>query len=151
MKRITEIVRELAEPVVLENGCTLWDVEYVREAGQWYLRVYIDKEGGVDILDCEAISRRVSDLLDEADPIESSYIFEVGSAGAERPLRRASDFERFMGSPVTLKTYRPRNGRKEFAGILTGYENGAVEIDLSGNMLRFEKEEIALVRLRAEF
>lgn len=151
MKRITEIVRELAEPVVLENGCTLWDVEYVREAGQWYLRVYIDKEGGVDILDCEAISRRVSDLLDEADPIESSYIFEVGSAGAERPLRRASDFERFMGSPVTLKNYRPRNGRKEFAGILTGYENGAVEIDLSGNMLRFEKEEIALVRLRAEF
>ena len=151
MKRITEIVRELAEPVVLENGCTLWDVEYVREAGQWYLRVSIDKEGGVDILDCEAISRRVSDLLDEADPIESSYIFEVGSAGAERPLRRASDFERFMGSPVTLKTYRPRNGRKEFAGILTGYENGAVEIDLSGNMLRFEKEEIALVRLRAEF
>ena len=134
-----------------ENGCTLWDVEYVREAGQWYLRLLIDKEGGVDILDCEAISRRVSDLLDEADPIESSYIFEVGSAGAERPLKRPGDFERFMGSPVTLKTYKPKDGRKEFAGTLTGYDDGAVTITVGNDTLRFEKEEIALVRLRAEF
>lgn len=151
MKKITEIVRELAEPVVLENGCTLWDVEYVREAGQWYLRLLIDKEGGVDILDCEAISRRVSDLLDEVDPIESSYIFEVGSAGAERPLKRPGDFERFMGSPVTLKTYKPKDGRKEFAGTLTGYDDGAVTITAGNDTLRFGKEEIALVRLRAEF
>ena len=151
MKKVTELVRELAEGVVEENGCTLWDVEYVREAGQWYLRLYIDKEGGVDILDCEAISRRVSDLLDEADPIESSYIFEVASAGLERPLKRPGDFERFMGSPVTLKTYRPRDGRKEFAGTLAGYRDGAVEIQIDGETLRFEKNEIALVRLRAEF
>ena len=151
MKKVTEIVRELAEPVVAENGCSLWDVEYVREAGQWYLRLLIDKEGGVDILDCEAVSRRVSDLLDEADPIESSYIFEVGSAGAERALKRASDFEQFMGSPVTLKTYRPRDGRKEFAGTLAGYDNGAVELAVGGRTLRFEKDEIALVRLRVEF
>ena len=151
MKKITETVRELAEPVVLENDCTLWDVEYVREAGQWYLRLYIDKEGGVDILDCEAISRRVSDLLDEVDPIESSYIFEVGSAGAERALKRPGDFERFMGSNVTLKTYKPRDGRKEFAGVLAGYDNGAVELAVGSDTLRFEKEEIALVRLRVEF
>ena len=151
MKRIAETVRELAEPVVLEHGCTLWDVEYVREAGQWYLRLYIDKDGGVDILDCEAISRRVSDLLDEADPIESSYIFEVGSAGAERALKRPGDFERFMGSPVTLKTYKPRDGRKEFAGTLSGYDGGAVTITVGNEPLRFAKEEIALVRLRVEF
>ena len=151
MKKITETVRELAEPVVLAHGCTLWDVEYVREAGQWYLRLYIDKEGGVDILDCEAISRRVSDLLDEADPIESSYIFEVGSAGAERALKRPGDFERFMGSSVTLKTYKPRDGRKEFAGVLAGYDNGAVEITVGEQTLRFEKDEIALVRLRCDF
>ena len=151
MKKITETVRELAEPVVLEHGCTLWDVEYVREAGQWYLRLYIDKDGGVDILDCEAISRRVSDLLDEVDPIESSYIFEVGSAGAERPLKRPSDFEQFMGSPVTLKTYKPRSGRKEFAGTLAGYDGGAVTIAVGDERLRFEKEEVALVRLRVEF
>ena len=86
MKKVTELVAELAAPAVAEQGCTLWDVEYVREAGQWYLRLYLDKDGGVDILDCEAVSRKVSDLLDEADPIEGSYTFEVSSAGAERPL-----------------------------------------------------------------
>ena len=151
MKKVTDIVRELALPSVEENGCTLWDVEYVREAGQWYLRVYIDKEGGVNILDCEAISRPLSDALDEADPIETSYIFEVTSAGAERPLKRPSDFEQFMGSPIVLKTYKPRDGRKEFSGDLTAYDNGAVEMKAVGQGLRFEKEEIALVRLRCDF
>ena len=121
MKKVTEIVAELARPVVEEHGCTLWDVEYVREAGQWYLRLYLDKDGGVDILDCEAVSRKVSDLLDQADPIEGSYTFEVSSAGAERPLKRPSDFERFLGSPVLVKTYKPKDGRKEFAGVLAGY------------------------------
>ena len=94
MKKVTETVRELALPVVEENGCKLWDVEYVREAGQWYLRIYIDKDGGVNILDCEAISRALSDILDEADPIESSYIFEVASAARSA---RSSD-------PVTLSS-----------------------------------------------
>lgn len=151
MKKVTEIVRELALPVVEENGCTLWDVEYVREAGQWYLRIYLDKAGGVNILDCEAVSRKVSDLLDEADPIESSYTFEVASAGAERPLKRPGDFEAFMGSPVLLKTYRPHDGRKEFSGDLAAYDNGAVEIRVGGETLRFEKDEVALVRLRCDF
>ena len=152
MKKETEIVRELAQPVAEENGCELWDVEYVREAGQWYLRLYLDKEGGVNILDCEAVSRKVSDLLDEADPIESSYVFEVSSAGAERPLKRPGDFERFMGGAVLVKTYKPRDGRKEFAGTLAGYEDGAVLLDMgTGEPLRFEKSEIALVRLRVEF
>ncbi len=151
MKKVTGIVAELARPVVEQHGCTLWDVEYVREAGQWYLRLFIDKDGGVDILDCEAISRVVSDLLDEADPIEGSYVFEVGSAGAERPLKRPGDFERFMGAEVLVKTYKPRDGHKEFAGTLTGYDNGAVTITLGGQPMRFEKPEIALVRLRCDF
>ena len=152
MKKVTEIVWELAEPVVAENGCELWDVEYVREAGQWYLRLYLDKEGGVNILDCEAVSRKVSDLLDEADPIEQSYIFEVSSAGCERQLKRPSDFAKFMGSPILVKTYKNQNGRKEFAGTLAGYESGAVLLDTgAGQVLRFEKPDIALVRLRVEF
>lgn len=152
MKKVTEIVRELAAPVVIENGCELWDVEYVREAGQWYLRLYLDKEGGVNILDCEAISRKVSDLLDEVDPIESSYMFEVSSAGCERQLKRPSDFERFMGEPILLKTYKPVAGRKEFAGVLAGYDNGSVLVDMgSGDPLWFEKADIAMVRLRVEF
>ena len=151
MKKITDVVWELAEPVVQEHGCQLWDVEYVREAGQWYLRLYLDKDGGVDILDCENVSRRVSDLLDQADPIEGSYVFEVSSAGAERQLKRPSDFEKFIGSPVLLKTYQNRDGRKEFAGVLKEYDSGAVVLEMGRQELRFEKNEIAMVRLRIVF
>ena len=152
MKKVTEIVAELAAPVAAEFGCELWDTEYVREAGQWFLRLYLDKDGGVDILDCEAISRKVSDLLDEADPIESSYVFEVGSAGLERQLKRPGDFQQFMGSPVLVKTYQPKDGRKEFAGKLAGYDNGAVLPDMgTAEPVRLEKNEVALVRLRVEF
>ena len=151
MKKVTEIVAELAAPVAAEFGCELWDTEYVREAGQWFLRLYLDKDGGVDILDCENVSRRVSDLLDEADPIEGSYIFEVSSAGAERQLKRPSDFAQFMGSSVSVKLFRPVSGAKEFVGTLTGYEDGAVLLDMGGETVRFEKNETALVRLRVEF
>lgn len=151
MKKVTEIVAELAAPVAAEFGCELWDTEYVREAGQWFLRLYLDKDGGVDILDCENVSRKVSDLLDEIDPIEGSYIFEVSSAGAERQLKRPSDFEKFMGSPVLLKTYQNRDGRKEFVGVLKGYEDGAVVLEMGTQELRFEKNEVAMVRLRIVF
>ena len=151
MKKVTEIVAELAAPVAAEFGCELWDTEYVREAGQWFLRLYLDKDGGVDILDCENVSRRVSDLLDEADPIEGSYIFEVSSAGAERQLKRPSDFEKFLGSPVLLKTYQNRDGRKEFPGVLKEYDGGAVVLEMGKQELRFEKAEIAMVRLRVVF
>ena len=151
MKKVTEIVAELAAPVAAEFGCELWDTEYVREAGQWFLRLYMDKDGGVDILDCENVSRRVSDLLDEADPIEGSYIFEVSSAGAERQLKRPSDFEKFLGSPVLLKTYQNRDGRKEFPGVLKEYDGGAVVLEMGKQELRFEKNEVAMVRLRIVF
>lgn len=151
MKKITELTAELAAPAIAEQGCTLWDVEYVKEAGTWYLRILLDKEGGVDILDCEEISRKVSDLLDEADPIEGSYTFEVSSAGCERPLKRPSDFARFMGSPVTVRLYQNLDGRKEFAGTLRGYDDGAVTIEVGGKELRFEKNQVALCRLRVEF
>ena len=105
----------------------------------------------MDILDCENVSRKVSDLLDAADPIEGSYIFEVSSAGAERQLKRPGDFEEFMGSPVLLKTYQNRDGRKEFAGVLKGYEDGAVVLEMGTKELRFEKNEVAMVRLRVVF
>ena len=149
--KVTEQVAQFAEPVVQAHGCTLWDVEYVREGGEWFLRLYIDKDGGVDILDCEAISRALSDILDEADPIESSYIFEVASAGAERPLKRPDDFAQFMGSPVLLKTYKPVDGRKEFSGDLAGYEDGAVTLRIGEEERCFEKDTVALVRLRCDF
>ena len=151
MKKITDLVAQLAAPAVAAQGCELWDVEYVREGGTWYLRLYIDKEGGVNILDCEAVSRAVEPLLDEADPIEGSYTFEVSSAGCERPLKRPSDFERFMGSPVTVRLYQARNGAKEFAGTLTGYADGNVTVRVGSEELTFTPKEVALVRLRVEF
>ena len=151
MSKITDQVAALAADAVAAQGCELWDVEYVREAGSWYLRLYIDKKEGVDINVCEAISRKVSDLLDEADPIPASYTFEVCSAGIERPLKRPGDFEKFMGADILLKTYSPRGGRKEFPGVLAGYEDGAVTVTVGKETIRFEKQEIALVRLRADF
>lgn len=151
MAKVTDLVAKLAAPAVEAAGCELWDVDYVREAGSWYLRLYIDKEGGVDILDCEKISREVSDLLDEADPIEGSYTFEVSSAGAERALKRPGDFARFMGSPVAVKLYRARDGRKEFAGVLAGYEDGNITVTVGDAAITFAKEEVALCRLRIEF
>ena len=149
--KITEKVWQFAEPLVQAQGCSLWDVEYVREGGEWFLRLYIDKEGGVDINDCEAVSRAVDPVLDEKDPIPESYRFEVCSAGLERQLKRPSDFERYLGEPVLVKLYRPKNGQKEFPGVLKGYAGGAVTIDMNGTELTFEKPEVALVRLRVEF
>lgn len=149
--KITDQVWEFAEPLVQACGCSLWDVEYVREGGEWFLRLYIDKDGGVDIDDCEAVSRAVDPVLDEKDPIPESYRFEVCSAGLERVLKRPSDFERFLGEPVLVKLYRPKNGQKEFPGVLKGYAGGAVTIDMNGTELTFEKPEVALVRLRVEF
>ena len=150
--KIVDLVRSFAEPVVLENGCTLWDVEYVREGADWFLRLYIDKDGGVDINDCERISRAVDPILDEKDPIPDSYHFEVCSAGLERTLKRPADFERFLGSAVLVRLYRPKDGSKEFAGKLEGYEDGTITILLqNGKQLTFEKSEVALVRLRVEF
>ena len=153
MSKITDLTAQLARPVVEANGCSLWDVEYVKEAGSWYLRVYIDKETGVSIDDCEAVSRVLSDLLDEADPIEGSYTLEVGSAGAERALKRPSDFQQFLGSPVLVKLYRAREGRKEFAGYLKGYDEatGDVTVTVGSQDLVFPKKETALIRLRVEF
>ena len=149
--KVTELVASFAEPIVTAHGCELWDVEYVREGSEYFLRLYLDKEGGVDINDCEAISRAVDPILDEKDPIQGSYHFEVCSAGLERVLKRPSDFERFMGSNITVKLYRLRNGLKEFPCILRGYENGKVTVEAGKETITFEKSEVALVRLRVEF
>ena len=149
--KITEQVWQFAEPLVQAQGGSLWDVEYVREGGEWFLRLYIDKDGGVDIDDCEAVSRAVDPVLDEKDPIPESYRFEVCSAGLERVLKRPSDFERFLGEPVLVKLYRPKDGRKEFPGVLKGYKDGDITISAGGQEITFEKAEVALVRLRVEF
>ena len=149
--KVTDKVAQFARPVVEQFGCSLWDVEYVREGSEYFLRLYIDKDGGVDITDCEAISRAVDPILDEKDPIPESYHFEVCSAGLERALKRPEDFARFMGSPITVKLYRPRNGLKEIPGVLRGYEDGRVTVEAGKETVTFEKSEVARVRLRVEF
>lgn len=149
--KITQTVAALAKPIVEARGCSLWDVEYVREGADYILRVAIDKEGGVDIDDCEAISRALDPILDEHDPIPDRYQFEVCSAGLERALKRSEDFARFLGSPVTVKLYRPVNGLKEIPAVLRGYEDGRVTVDTGKETVTFEKSQVALVRLRVEF
>ena len=147
MSKLTDKIAEIARPVVEEEGCSLWDVEYVREAGTWYLRVFIDKADGVSIDDCERVSRRLDPILDAEDPIAESYVFEVGSAGADRELKRPQDFAQFMGSEVEVRLYRPMNGSKRFVGTLAAYGDGAVTLVQNGQQLRFEKDQIAQVRL----
>ena len=151
MAKVTELTAGLARPIAEENGCTLWDVEYVKEAGTWFLRVYIDKEGGVDIDDCEAVSRRLSDALDEADPIEGSYTLEVSSAGADRPLKKAEHFAQFMGSEVEVRLYRAMEGAKECVGLLSGYADGDVTVDTPEGPKTFAKKDVAQVRLYVRF
>lgn len=143
MSKVTEKVEALARHVVEDEGCELWSVEYVREAGSWYLRVFIDKDGGVGIDDCERISRRLDPILDEADPIPDSYVFEVGSAGAERELKRPSDFEKFMGSEVEVKLYQPYEGKKSLVGKLEAFDNG----DITVSSVQLKKSQIAQVKL----
>ena len=148
MSKISELVTKLAEPLAAELGLELWDVEYVREAGQWFLRVYVDKDGGVSINDCEALSKALDPVLDEADPIPDSYVFEVSSAGAERELKRPRDFEKFMGSAVEVRLYKAVDGSKTWTGTLSGYEDGAVRLQSGDKEYVFEKAQVAKVRLR---
>ena len=149
--KVTEAVTKFAAPVVESLGCSLWDVEYVREGSERFLRLYIDKEGGVSINDCEAVSRAMDPVLDEKDPIAESYHFEVCSAGLERSLKRPSDFEKFMGSNIMIKLYRPYNGSKEIPCVLRGYEDGKITAEWGNETITFEKSQVALVRLRVEF
>ena len=147
MSKITDAVTALAQPVAAELGLEIWDVEFVKEAGTRFLRVYVDKDGGVSIDDCEAISRALDPILDREDPIPDSYVFEVGSAGADRELKRERDFDEFMGHDVEVRLYQPQDGSKRFVGTLAGYDNGAVSILLPDKSTRrFEKNQIAQVR-----
>ena len=152
MAKVTDAVEALARPVVEEQGCTLWDVEYVKEGGNWYLRAYIDKEGGITVDDCEVISRTLSDWLDREDFIADSYTLEVSSPGLGRPLKKDKDFERSLGEAVELRLYKPRDKQKEFAGILKGYDRETVTVETEdGREEVFARQELALIRLAFDF
>ena len=138
-------------PVLAEHNFALWDVEYVKEAGTWYLRAYIDKEGGIAVNDCEVISRILSDWLDQTDFIEDSYILEVSSPGLGRPLKKERDFERSLGEEVEIRLYKALNKQKEFTGILKAYDKETVTIETAEGELVFNRPDIALIRLAFDF
>lgn len=143
---------ELITPIVEANGFELVDVEYIKEGGTWYLRAYIDKEGGITVDDCEVISRVLSDWLDKEDFIEDSYILEVSSPGLGRPLKKDKDFERSLGEQVEIRLYKARNKQKEFEGVLKSYDKDTVTIETEdGNQETFERGDIALIRLALDF
>ncbi len=143
---------ELLMPIIEKNGFELVDVEYVKEAGTWYLRAYIDKPGGISVDDCEVVSRAFSDILDEKDYIEDTYIFEVSSPGLGRPLKKEKDFARSIGEEVEVRTYRPINRQKEFIGLLKAYDQETVTIEYEDEETQvFNRSDIALIRLAFDF
>lgn len=142
---------EILLPIVEEYGFELVDVEYVKEGGTWYLRTYIDKEGGISIDDCEKVSRRLSDILDEKDYIDDTYIMEVSSPGLGRPLKKKKISNGVLVKKLT-STYRMIDKQKEFTGILKDYDKDTVTIELENETLKtFEKGDIALIRLAFDF
>lgn len=151
MAKVTEIAEELAAPIAAQAGCSIWDVEYVKEAGSWFLRVYLDHPDGVNIDHCEQVSRALSDKLDEVDPIEGSYVLEVSSPGADRALRKPEHFAQFMGTEVEVRLYCPQNGAKAVIGKLADYQNGDVTLETPKERITLAKKDIAQVRLTITF
>ena len=142
---------ELLQPLVDAHGFELVDVEYVKEAGNWYLRAYIDKPGGIAVDDCEVISRALSDKLDEEDYIEDSYILEVSSPGLGRPLKKDKDFQRSIGKEIEVRTFRAIDKQKEFTGILKELNKDSFTIVIEDNEMTFQRSEKELVRLEFDF
>ena len=139
-------------PIMEKHGFELWDVEYVKEGGTWYLRAYIDKPDGIHVDDCEVVSRELSDILDEQDFIDEAYILEVSSPGLGRPLKKEKDFIRSIGKEVEIRTYRMIDRQKEFRGFLKDFDKNTVTIETDNDETRtFEKSEIALIRLAFDF
>lgn len=143
---------ELITPILTRMNFELVDVEYVKEGGTWYLRTYIDKDGGITVNDCQDVAREMNEILDKEDYIEDSYVFEVSSPGLGRPLKKEKDYVRSMGKEIEIRTYRAINHEKEFYGILKAYDDSTVTIEIEdGGEMLFEKADIALIRLAFDF
>lgn len=155
MSKVSEIVEELVTPILDENGLELVDIEYVKEGKEWFLRVFIDKDTGVDIEECGIVSEKLSEKLDAIDPIPHNYFLEVSSPGAERPLKKEKDFEKAVGKNIFIKTYEPIDGEKTFEGILTHYDREIVKIEIKiktrKKMIEIPFSKIASARLAVSF
>ncbi len=147
-KDYEQLTEELITPIIEKHQFELVDVEWVKEGSNWYLRIYIDKDGGITVDDCEVINREFGDVLDEKDYISENYIFEVSSPGLDRPLKKEKDYARSLGKDVEIRLYRPVDKKKEFVGTLESYDKNTVTIGLEdGQSMTFDKSAIALIRL----
>jgi len=155
MSKVTEVVEELAEPIFQELGLELVEIEFVKEGKSWFLRVYIDKDNGVDIEDCGLVSEKLSEKLDELDPIPQNYFLEVSSPGAERPLKKDKDFQKAIGKNVFIKTYEPFDGEKSFEGTLLEFDGQHVKIEMKiktrKKTIEIPYEKVANARLAVTF
>ncbi|AJD91036.1 ribosome maturation protein RimP [Jeotgalibacillus malaysiensis] len=155
MSKITELTEELVNPILDDMNLELVDVEFVKEGSNWFLRVFIDKEAGVDIEECGIVSERLSEKLDELDPIQQNYFLEVSSPGAERPLKKEKDFHNAIGKQVYVKTYEPIDGMKEIEGVLDHYDGETLTVTVTIKTRKKEmaipKEKVAKARLAVTF
>ncbi|HHU49141.1 MAG TPA: ribosome maturation factor RimP [Clostridiales bacterium] len=149
--KVEQLVEEMAQPILKQHNFELVDIEYKKEGNHWYLRIYIDKPGGVTIDDCQTVSEQISGLLDKRDPIPHSYFLEVSSPGLDRILKKDTDFERYKGSKVDVSLYKSKDGRKKFTGELLGWKDDQLLIRDKGKILSFSRAEVAAVRLAVEF
>lgn len=150
-EKVEKLTENLLEDIIKENNYELVDVEYIKEAGNWFLRVYLDKDGGINISDCEIVSRALDIKLDEKDPIKDPYILEVSSPGLDRPLKKDKDFERSLGKSVELKLYKAIDGNKEFQGNLDSYDSETVTLEIEQEKIKFVRKDIAIIRLAVIF
>lgn len=153
-QKITDVIKELAEPIVLSENCIIFDVEYKKEGSDYVLRVLIEKENideYISINDCENISRKLSDELDKVDPIKEAYMLEVSSPGIDRPLRNEADFEKYNGRDIDVGLYKAINKSKILTGTLLGFEDGVIELDVGNEVLKINKNDTSYVKLAIEF
>jgi ribosome maturation factor RimP len=155
MSKVTEIVADLISPIVTEAGLELVDIEYVKEGRDWFLRIFIDKDSGVDIEECGIVSEKLSEKLDALDPIPHNYFLEVSSPGAERPLKKEKDFEKAIGKNVFIKTYESIDGEKTFEGTLVEYSAEILKVEIKiktrKRMIEIPTDKVATARLAVTF
>lgn len=150
--RIDDVITGLVSPIVEKHSFELVDVEFIKEGTNWYLRVYIDKPGGINLDDCQAVSEELSDKLDKVDPIEQSYFLEVSSPGLERPLKKERDFEKFKGEQVEVKVFQPIDGKKVFEGELIGLVENKIVIRITADeIMEFDRDKVAAVKRVIKF
>ena len=149
-KKLVELITEMAEPIVKEHGLELVDVEYIREK-DWFLRIYINKPGGIDIDDCSVVSSKLTKVLDERDPIKEKYYLEVSSPGIDRPLKKDKDFQNNYGKMVDVQLFAPLDGKKEFVGVLSSHSDMLISLIVEGKEIELERKAVASIRPHIEF